>query len=202
MRLIYFVSYLIRGGLRKLSHFISDLACKNDVVFDKGVRFTATAKVENISKNRNNIVIGERTIIEGRLLVFNYGGKIQIGKNVYVGAGSQIWSGESVEIGNNVLISHNVNIIDTNSHEIDHIEREERYNALIKYGHPKDKASIVTGKITIEDNVWISFGSIILKNVKIGKGAIIGAGSMVTKDVPPFTLVAGNPAVVIKTLKV
>ncbi len=201
MKLIYFFSYLFKGLLRKLSHLISDLACKNDVVFDKGVWFKETAKVENISKNRNNIVIGENTIVEGKLVVFNYGGKIQIGKNVYVGAGSQIWSGESVEIGNNVLISHNVNIIDTNSHEINFEERSKGYFNQINHGHTTSKGNIQTGKIIIEDNVWISFNAIILKNVKIGEGAIVAAGSIVTKDVPPFTLVAGNPAQIIKNLK-
>ena len=200
MRLLYYLSYLIKGGVRKISHTITDWACKNDVIFRKGARFTMTAKVENISKNRDNIIIGENTIIEGRLLTFNYGGKIVIGKNVYVGVGSNIWSGEYVEIGNNVLISHNVNIIDTNSHELNHIERAERYENLIKKGHPKDKASIITGKIIIEDYAWISFGVIILKNVKIGKGAIVAAGSIVTKDVVPYTLVAGNPAIFIKYL--
>jgi acetyltransferase-like isoleucine patch superfamily enzyme len=46
----------------------------------------------------------------------------------------------------------------------------------------------------IEDDVWIGFSASIMKGVKIGRGAIIGAGSMVTKDVPPYAIVAGNPA--------
>lgn len=200
MRSLYYLFYLIKGGGRKIAHYITDLACKNDVIFKKGVRFTMTAKVENISKNRDNIIIGENTIIEGKLLVFKYGGKIKIGENVYVGLGSNIWSGELIEIGNNVLISHNVNIIDTNSHEIDYEERLTSYSKQIKFGHPISKGNVETGKIIIGDNVWISFNSVILKNIKIGKGAIIAAGSVVTKDVAPFTLVAGNPARIIKTI--
>ena len=201
MRLIYYVAYIGKGVLRKISHKISDWACKKDIVFSEGVRFTMTAKVENISKNKNNIIIGVKTFIEGRLMVFNYGGKITIGDYVYVGTGSNIWSGESVAIGNHVLISHNVNIIDTNSHELDFIERAERYVSLLKNGHPKDKTSIITGRIIIEDYAWISFGATILKNVRIGEGAIVAACAVVTKDVPPFTVVAGNPAVVVKNLK-
>ncbi|MBF4465673.1 acyltransferase [Flavobacterium sp. LC2016-12] len=201
MRVIYYCAYLFKGFIRKLSHKITDLACKKDVLFEKGTKFTMTAKVENISKNINNIVIDENTIVEGRLVVFNYGGKINIGKNVYVGVGSNIWSGESVTIGNDVLISHNVNIIDTNSHEMDHIERAERYLSLIKNGHPRDKTSIITSPIIIKDHAWISFGATVLKGVTIGEGAIIAAGAVVTKNVPPFTVVAGNPAVVVKNLK-
>jgi acetyltransferase-like isoleucine patch superfamily enzyme len=201
MKIIYYVAYLFKGLLRKISHKITDWACKNDVVFGNGTRFTMSAKVENISKQRYNIIINENTIIEGRLVVFNYGGEIKIGNNSYIGLGSNIWSGESVIIGDNVLISHNVNIIDTNSHEMDHLERAERYSSLIKKGHPKDKSSIITGKIVIEDYAWISFGATILKGVTIGEGAIVAACAVVTKDVPPFTVVAGNPAVVVKKLK-
>jgi len=72
---------------------------------------------------------------------------------------------------------------------------------MLKFGHPIEKAGIETGMINIADNVWISFGVTILKNVSIGKGAIIAASSVVTKDVPPFTVVAGNPAKVVKQLK-
>jgi acetyltransferase-like isoleucine patch superfamily enzyme len=104
-------------------------------------------------------------------------------------------------VGNHVLIAHNVNIVDTNSHEIPHIERAERYIELITKGYPVEKASIQTAPITIEDYVWISFNATILKGVTIGKGAIVAAGAVVTKDVPPFTIVAGNPAVVVKTLE-
>ena len=55
-------------------------------------------------------------------------------------------------------------------------------------------------QVVIEDDAWIGFKSSVLKGVTIGRGAIIAAGSVVTKDVPPFTLVAGNPAKVIREL--
>ena len=57
------------------------------------------------------------------------------------------------------------------------------------------------GKIVIEDNVYIGVGTIILRNVRIGQGAIIGAGSVITKDVPPYAVVIGNPQQVIKMIK-
>ena len=201
MRFIYFLFYLIKNVLHKIGNKINDLSCKAFVTFESSVRFTNTAKVENVPKDKTKIFIGKKCFIRGNLFVANYGGEIKLGEYVYVGLNSNIWSGESVTIGNNVLISHNVNIIDTNSHEIDHIERSERYKSLLINGHPKDKTSIVTGPIIIEDDVWISFGVTILKNVTIGKGAIIAANSVVTKNVAPFTLVAGNPAIVVKKLK-
>jgi acetyltransferase-like isoleucine patch superfamily enzyme len=163
-------------------------------------RFYGTAVVNNFQNDISNLVLGQNTHIRGELLIFKYGGKILIGENCYVGEGTRIWSGESIFIGNNVLISHNVNIIDTNSHEINFLERTERYKELISNGHWDTKGNIITSPIIIKDYAWISFGTTILKGVTIGEGAIVGAGSVVTKNVPDWTLVAGNPAKQIKTL--
>jgi len=164
-------------------------------------RFYFQAYVYNFQSNKNNIVIGANTHIRGELLIFAYGGKISIGNNCYIGENSKIWSGENVIIGNNVLISHNVNIIDSNSHEIDYNERAKGFQHIISMGHPKEKGAIETLPIIINNNVWINFNSIILKGVTIGEGAIIAAGSVVTKDVPAWTVVAGNPAKIIKELE-
>lgn len=160
--------------------------------------FYPEAKVENFQLDKSKIVIGSGTHIRGALLVFRYGGKISIGNNSYIGDGSKIWSGESITIEDNVLISHNVNIIDTNSHEMYSNERAERYKDLIKNGHWGNKGSIVTGPIVIKRNAWISFGASVLKGVTIGEGAIVAAGSIVTKDVPDYAIVGGNPAQIIK----
>jgi acetyltransferase-like isoleucine patch superfamily enzyme len=159
------------------------------------------ANVENYQKDKSKIAIGNDSHIRSELLVFKYGGSIKIGSNSYIGEGTRIWSGDSVTIGDNVLISHNVNIVDTNSHELDAIERSHRYSELIQSGHWVNKGSILTSPILIKDYAWISFGAIILKGVTIGEGAIVAAGSVVTKDVPDFVVVAGNPAQIVKSLK-
>ena len=200
MRIIYFISYLIKGLIRKTAGKITDWSCKAYSICDSGTYFTMSAAVGNYPRDKSKVKIGKDSLIEGKLVVLKYGGEIIVGDNVYIGLNSNIWSGEQVLIGNNILISHNVNIIDTNSHEIDHIERAERFRSIVKYGQPKDKASIITSKITIGDYVWISFGATVLKGVSIGEGAIIAANAVVTKDVAPFTMVAGNPAKVVKQL--
>jgi len=173
----------------------------NKAIINNGCVFITGATVENLNNNKNNIVIGKDTYINGELKTLHYGGRISIGENSYVGPNSKIWSGEEIIIGSHVLISHNVHIIDTNSHETDHNERAESYMLTVKDGgNYLKKGSVLTSPIVIEDNVWINFNSIILKGVKIGKGAIIAAGSVVTKNVQPFTLVGGNPAKFIKDL--
>jgi acetyltransferase-like isoleucine patch superfamily enzyme len=171
------------------------------VIKGKDSHFYEETSIQNHSLNPDNIIIKNNSHIRGELLIFKHGGKIEIGDNSFIGVGSKIWSGESIKIGNNVLISHNVNIIDTNSHEINHIEREEGFKNLIKNGYSEFKGSILTAPIIVEDNVWINFNVIILKGVIIGEGAIVAAGSIVTKNVEPYTMVAGNPARFIKNLQ-
>lgn len=165
-----------------------------------GCVFYEEAKVVNIQNEPSKIVIGKDTHIRGELLVFGYGGEIEIGEYCYIGEGTRIWSGDNILIGNNVLISHNVNILDTNSHEINHLERAEGFKQLITKGHPSKKGNILTAPVTINDHAWISFGATVLKGVIVGEGAIVAAGSVVTKDVPSWTIVAGNPACVVREI--
>jgi acetyltransferase-like isoleucine patch superfamily enzyme len=173
--------------------------CESQVILGEKSFFLNDAKVYN-GQTKEKIVIGKNTHILGQLLVFKYGGEINIGDNCYVGDGTKIWSGESVIIGNNVLISHNVSIVDTNAHEIDYIERATRYEDLIANGPWKTKGNVETKPILIKDHAWINFGAIILKGITIGSGSIVAAGAVVTKDVPDFVVVAGNPAVIVKKL--
>lgn len=171
-----------------------------NAVVHPSVKVLPEAKIENLSNNTNSICIEENTMIRGQLFVFAHGGKISIGKNCFVGEHSRIWSAESVKIGDQVYISHNVNIHDTNSHSLDPKLRYAHYLAIL-VGHPKiNDFDIQSREIIIDNDVWIGFNSVILKGVKIGRGAIVAAGSIVTKDIPEFVIVAGNPAKVIKDI--
>lgn len=152
-------------------------------------------RVINYSNQKDLIEIGENSHIRGDLVIFNYGGKIVIGNNSFLGEGSKIWSDNKIVIGNNVMISHNVNIFDTNSHETNYLERNKSFKYLIEHGYFRENRSYIkSAPIIIEDNVWININAIILRGVRIGRGSIIGAGSIVTKDIPEFTFWAGNPA--------
>ncbi|MEM7086984.1 MAG: DapH/DapD/GlmU-related protein [Bacteroidota bacterium] len=173
---------------------------ETSVTLGTNSKLYAESKVHNIQNDPNKIIVGNNTHIRGELLLFKYGGSISIGDNCYIGEGSRIWSGDEVTIGNNVLISHNVNVIDTNSHELDFKERSNRYKDLIANGHWNEKGNIDTAPIYIDDDVWISFGAIILKGMSIGRGSIVAAGAVVTENVPEFVVVAGNPAKVVKKL--
>jgi acetyltransferase-like isoleucine patch superfamily enzyme len=168
-------------------------------VTNLGATFYPEAIVSN-ARDKSKIVVGKGTHIRGMLNVFRYGGQITIGEHCYIGDHSRIWSGDSVTIGNYVQIAHNVNVIDTNAHELNALERAERYMDLVNHGHWTDKGNVLTAPIIIHDYAWISLNATILKGVTIGEGAIVAANAMVTKDVAPYTMVGGNPARVIKNL--
>lgn len=101
-------------------------------------------------------------------------------------------------MGDDVVISWGVTIVDHNSHSL---SWPERANDVLDWGRgTKDWQNVKIAQVQIDNKVWIGFNAIILKGVAIGEGAIVAAGAVVTKDVPPYSVVAGNPARVIRTL--
>lgn len=130
---------------------------------------------------RNNLIVGFGVVGVERAELF-------IGSNVTIGYQCEINVGCRVSIGSNVLIATGVKIFDNNSHPVDSIRRRE------KLGMALDDV----GPVVIEEDAWIATNAMILKNVHIGKGAVVAAGAVVTHDVPSHTVVAGNPARVVK----
>ena len=115
----------------------------------------------------------------------DYGYQISMGNNVFVNFNCTILDGENVTIGNDVLIGPNVQIYSA-THPVDWQVRKSGQ----EYAMP----------VTIEDNVWIGGGAVICPGVTIGSRTTIGAGSVVTKDIPSNVVAAGNPACVIRRL--
>lgn len=116
----------------------------------------------------------------------DYGYNIHIGDNFFANYNFVVLDAAEVRIGNNVFIAPNVGLY-TAGHPLDENSRNEG----IEYAKP----------IIIEDNVWIGAGVSVCPGVTIGRGAVIAAGSTVTKDVPPYTLVGGVPAKFIKAIE-
>jgi acetyltransferase-like isoleucine patch superfamily enzyme len=178
-----------------LKRFLGRPTC----IAPNSAKITSRARIINIQTSDAQIKIGERCVIEAELLVFAHGGRIEIGSDCYLGVGTRVWSGASVLIGNRVLIAHNINIIDNQTHPISPKQRHQHFADIFSKGHPRD---ITLGDKTIEihDDAWIAAGATILRGVKIGRGAIVSAGSLVTKDVPEYCIVAGNPAQIMRRL--
>ncbi len=137
--------------------------------------------------------------MEGSILFDCDNAVVVVGNNTFIGA-STIVAAENVEIGNDVLIAWGCWIVDHNSHAISWRTRSPDVKEW-RAGRKK-WGGVIKKAVHIQDKAWIGFNSIILKGVTVGEGAIVGAGSVVTKDVPPWTIVAGNPARVIREIPV
>lgn len=164
-----------------------------------GAKLMPSARIRNIRGDTRRIKVGNHTLVAGELLVFSHGGDISIGEWCYIGEGARVWSSGAIHIGDRVLISHNVNIFDSLTHPLSARQRHAQFKAIMQFGHPR---SIDLGErpVSVGNDVWIGANACVLRGVTIGEGAIVGAGAVVTHDVPPFTLVAGNPACVIREL--
>lgn len=114
----------------------------------------------------------------------DYGKPVTIGENCFIQQCCTFFGRGGITIGNGVFIGPKCNLITIN-HDVDPDNRSATY------GRP----------IVIEDKVWIGINSTVLPGVKIGYGSIVGAQSVVTRDVPPMTIVAGNPARIIKKIE-
>ena len=112
---------------------------------------------------------------------------LSIGSRTYIGEGNNIRAGGGkITIGRNCLISQHVTIVASNHNiKLDQPINEQGWSKLNNF-------------VNINDDVWIGAGSIILPGVTIGKGAVIAARSVVTKNIPEYAIAAGNPAKILK----
>jgi acetyltransferase-like isoleucine patch superfamily enzyme len=132
------------------------------------------------------LVIGENTSID-RLceIIIEKDSSLKIGDNVFIGSHANIRVTGNMEIGNDCRIAQFVSLINGNYGFVkkDILIRNQQYEK---------------GFLLIEDDVWIGVGSIILPNLTISKGAVLGAGTVISKDVPEYSVVVGNPQKIIK----
>lgn len=126
-------------------------------------------------------------------------GKITIGDHTCIYERSVIGSVSSVTIGSCVIISNHVHIFDNNNHPTSPTVRHRMCMEGFE-GEAWRWRHSASSPIVIEDDVWIGEYAAIMKGVTIGKGAVVAAHAVVTKDVPPCTIVAGNPAKVVKEI--
>lgn len=161
----------------------------NNVIISNNVDFQGT-KIKNI-KIGNNTLIRKKSILGcWDSCNNNYNPHIIIGNNCHIGEYTHITAINSIIIGDGVLTGRYVYISDNNhgNTDIDSLHLA-----------PLERELCSKGPVIIEDNVWIGDKVAILSGVTIGKGSIIAANAVVTKDVPPYSIVGGIPAKIIKT---
>jgi len=145
-----------------------------------------------------SLSIGSNCNIEGSLVLEQAAARISIGSRTHIGGKTLVAAASSIEIGDDVLIAFEVLIMDHNSHSLKFRERQQDVRDWIKGN--KDWSAVAMAPVRIFNKAWIGVRAIVLKGVTIGEGAVVGAGSLVTSDVPPWTIVAGNPARIIRPL--
>jgi acetyltransferase-like isoleucine patch superfamily enzyme len=133
------------------------------------------------------VVLGEGVSLVGTLvpieLVTYTSGRIEIGDHTFINYGSSIAARASVKIGSRCFLGHYTFVMDNDQHDV------IRHTELPQ-----------SGPVIIEDHVWIGSKAVILPGVRIGSRAVVGAGSIVTKDIPARCVAAGNPARVLRHL--
>lgn len=146
----------------------------------------------------SRIEVGRGCLISGHLVTETPNSIIQIADNVLVGGDSLLAAAQSIVVEEDVLISYRVIITDANNHSLRYSERKDDLRAWMENRHDWSKVKIAPVRIC--RGAWIGAASIIMKGVTVGEGAVVGMGSVVTRDVAPYTIVAGNPARVVREL--
>ena len=195
------------GIIRKLAgiknrQLLRRYASVGEGTVDRGIQL----RLDN-PEDRTYLTVGKDSIVSGNFIFESANGQITIGNHSYIGGGSFICRSR-IEIGDNVTIAWGGTVYDHDSHSLDYLKRRKDIDDElndIRQGRifiaSKDWSYVNTKPIRICNDAWIGMNVIILKGVTIGEGAVVGAGSVVTKDVPAWTVVAGNPAKVIKTVQ-
>jgi acetyltransferase-like isoleucine patch superfamily enzyme len=210
------IKQVITSIIKLFSHIYHIFFNYNAVQFIKGIRNTAYSYWLGLELKKKGIKFhvkppfflrGGKYVQIGNNIIIGTGGtitawdrykndkfipKITIGNNCSIGNFCHISAINEIIIGNNVLTGKWVTIVD-NSHG----ESSMESFGII----PSERPLFSKGSVIIEDNVWIGDKATILPGVTIGYGSIIAANSVVTKDVPEYCIVGGNPAKVIKLFK-
>lgn len=186
--------------MRRLIQLLSNAIARRAVMRSAIVNVAADAKVDYRGMRRrppSRLSIGAGSIFEGSIAADRSGCSVTIGKRTFFGM-STIVTAESVDIGDDVLVSWGCTIVDHDSHSLDWQQRQ--HDVTDHYQGRKDWKAVPVRPVRIGNKAWIGFNVIILKGVTVGEGAMVAAGSVVRHDVPDYTLVAGNPAVVVRSL--
>jgi acetyltransferase-like isoleucine patch superfamily enzyme len=144
------------------------------------------------------ICIGNDCLLAATLVVESSFSKIEIGNNVFMGGGTLVDCLERVSIEDDVLISYQVIIMDSDNHSLRATERVGDLARWRRGTYSWD--NVERAPVIIRKKAWIGARAMILKGVEVGEGGVVASGAVVTRSVPPYTIVAGNPARVIREL--
>ena len=201
--ILQMIGWAIRGVIKK--PFLGE--SKGLILLGQGVRirysrylqvgknFIIEDYAEIVALSKQGIICGDNVTIGAYATIKpssyygrNLGEGLRIGDNSNIGRYGYVGCSGLITIGKNVMISPRVSFFAENHNFID-------------TGRSMKEQGVTREPIIVEDDCWIASGSIILAGVTIGKGSVVAAGSVVTRDVPPYSIVAGSPARIIRNRK-
>lgn len=163
----------------------------------EGLRLGLKARLASANREKS-VTIGSNCAIRG-VIRCDHGGRVEIGDTVYVGDDAIISAMSRIAIDDATLVAHGVQIFDNDTHPTDAGDREAHFRAILGLDGQASH-QIASAPVTIGRGCWLGFNSSVMKGVTIGDGAIVAAHAVVVADVPPMSVVAGNPAQLVKAL--
>ena len=182
----------VSADVRKLVYVGPGVELRNrrKITFGRGVTLGKNVIIDGLSREgvviEDSVVIGPYSIIEASGVIGNIGQGLRIGANSGVGAFSFIGAAGGVWIGRNVIMGQRVSFHSEN-HKFDRIDIPIRLQGVSRQG------------ITIEDDCWVGANVTFLDGAHVGRGCVIGAGSVVKGTIPPYSVIAGAPAKVLRS---
>lgn len=196
---------VLRKVLHKLFYDPHKMARKHPHIRMGDSRLGKSFTVDFLAPRQDvGFVAGDYCVLFSQAFFESERGYVQVGDRVYIGGNTKLISRSRITIGNDVMISWGCTIYDHDAHSIDYRCRaEDQAGHLRNWASgnllkDKDWSTVPTAPITIGDHAWLGFDVVVLKGVTIGEGAVIAARSVVTSDIPPWTVAAGCPARVVK----
>jgi acetyltransferase-like isoleucine patch superfamily enzyme len=203
-----FFARVVRFAYRQVQAANTAPGVANYTVSSEGALLAGCTVECRSGPSNGRVVFGKNSVLSCRIVLERDVGTVSVGQDSYIG-GSQIICASRIDIGSDVLISWGCTIVDHDSHSLawhDRVQDVRKWREGLMAGGLENASKLKNwdvvemAPIQISDKVWLGMNVTVLKGVSIGEGSVVAAGSMVTKDVPPWTLVAGNPARVIKDL--
>jgi acetyltransferase-like isoleucine patch superfamily enzyme len=146
------------------------------------------------SQRELGLVLGDRVqVLTWTTFNVEPTGRVSIGDDTQL-VGAVFMCAEEIRVGARCVLSYNVTLADCDFHPLDQQQRRQDAVANAPHGDRSARPPLITRPVVIEDDVWIGIGAIVLKGVRIGRGATVAAGSVVSHDVPPGAVASGNPA--------
>lgn len=163
-------------------------------------------RLDDPKEGHKYLVCGKDSLLSCVMVFEARGGRVTIGNRNSVGQSTFICK-DSIVLEDNIFVSWGCMFADHDFHSLDYKDRRQDFDQILEnvkqqknLNNNKNWDTVNSAPIRICSDAWIGMNCIIMKGVTVGRGAIVAANSVVTKDVPPFTIVAGNPAKVVKEL--